>query len=225
MVTMGAEAGGSARAITLVHATRIAFMVFTIPLLIQFTSGVSLGGRFPSVVHIWEMRLVDAIVLLALAIGGYVGGKRLGIAGAALVGPMILSGLVHALGLTAAKVPFEVLALAQLTLGILLGCQFRGLTMREASTTLAAAIAFSALLLIVSVAAAVAIAWITGFKFLPVLLAFAPGGQAELNLLSLMLGIDVAFVALHHLVRLAIVILGAQLIFARNRHWRAETPA
>ncbi len=53
-------------------------------------------------------------------------------------------------------------------------------------------------------------------------MAFAPGGQTELNLLAFILGVDVAYVALHHLARLAIVILGAQLVFATQKSWRRE---
>jgi uncharacterized membrane protein AbrB (regulator of aidB expression) len=61
---------------------------------------------------------------------------------------------------------------------------------------------------------------LTGFDPVSVLLAFAPGGQTELNLLAFVLGLDVAYVALHHLTRLAVVILGAQMIFRTKKHWR-----
>ena len=46
------------------------------------------------------------------------------------------------------------------------------------------------------------------------LLAFAPGGQAELTVLALIVGADAAFVIAHHVLRIFIVILGAP-IFAR----------
>ena len=46
------------------------------------------------------------------------------------------------------------------------------------------------------------------------LLAFAPGGQAELTVLALIVGADMAFVIAHHVLRMVIVILGAPL-FAR----------
>jgi uncharacterized membrane protein AbrB (regulator of aidB expression) len=59
----------------------------------------------------------------------------------------------------------------------------------------------------------------TGFSPVSVLLAYAPGGQTELNLLAFVLGLDVAYIALHHLVRLGVVILGAQLVF-KTQGWR-----
>lgn len=220
MVSMGVDAGASQRTITLIHATRIAFIVFAVPFVVEAISGASLGGRLPSIVHIWEMRLWDGVALVALAVAGWWVAERIGLAGAPLVGPMIASGLLHAFGVTAAKVPFEVMVLAQLTLGILLGLQFRGLTLAEFRTTMVWALSFSVLLVIVSGIAAVMVSAATGAPMLPVLLAFAPGGQTELNLLALMLNIDVAFVALHHLVRLAVVIFGAQMVFAHHKDWR-----
>jgi membrane AbrB-like protein len=217
MVTMAADSGANQRVVTLVHATRIAFLVFAVPFFVQIAIGQSLGGRFPNIVHLWEVRLVDALVLIALGVVGYYGGTWMRIAGAALIGPMIVSAVVHMAGLTAAKAPFEVLALAQITLGILLGDQFRGLKWSELTSTLAWALGFSGLLLVLTVITMFAVSALTGFERLPVLLAFAPGGQTELNLLALILNVDVAFVALHHLIRLAVVILGAQLVFAVSK--------
>ena len=43
------------------------------------------------------------------------------------------------------------------------------------------------------------------------LLAFAPGGQAELVVLALIVGADAAFVVAHHVLRMFVVILGAPL--------------
>jgi hypothetical protein len=220
MVTMGGEAGASPRTVTLIHATRIAFLVFTIPFCLELAAGTSIGGRLPSLVHVWDMRLLDAVVLVAIAIGGWQLAERAGITGAPLFGPMIASGGLHALGVTAAKVPFEVLVLAQLTLGILLGCQFRGLTLGELRAPMVWAVVFSAALLAVTLAVAGLVSALTGLDRNTLLLAYAPGGQNELNLLALILNVDVAFVALHHLVRLAIVIIGAQMIFAASPEWR-----
>ena len=64
------------------------------------------------------------------------------------------------------------------------------------------------------------VAKFTGFDPVSVLLAYAPGGQTELNLLTFVLGLDVAYVAMHHLSRLGIVILGAQIVFKTQKGWR-----
>jgi membrane AbrB-like protein len=133
---------------------------------------------------------------------------------------MIASGIVHAAGLTAAKVPFELLAFAQVSLAILLGAQFRGLTLAEIGSTMAWAILFTVFMLAATIGVTLGVSALTGFDRVSVLLAYAPGGQAELNLLALVLGIDVAFIALHHLVRLAILIVGAQAVFLKDPEWQ-----
>lgn len=212
MVSLAAESGANQRAVTLIHATRIVMIVFLVPAWLAWHDGIAAGGRIANVIHIWEMRPLDAVMLIALAWAGYRLAARIGLAGAPLVGPMLLSGIVHAAGLTTAKVPSEVLILAQVTLGILLGCQFRGLTWREVSNYLVWGVVFSAVLVLLTIAVTLGIARLTGLPSVSIMLAFAPGGQNELNLLALVLGLDVAFVALHHLVRLAVVFAGVQIV-------------
>ena len=48
-------------------------------------------------------------------------------------------------------------------------------------------------------------------------LSYAPGGFAEMSLIGLALGIEVAMVATHHLFRLFLILLTSPLIF---RFWR-----
>ena len=44
-------------------------------------------------------------------------------------------------------------------------------------------------------------------------LSFAPGGLAEMALIALILGIDPAFVSAMHVLRIAMVVIGALLVF------------
>jgi uncharacterized protein len=220
MVTMAADAGANPRTVTLIQATRITLICFLLPFWLQWVDGRTIGIFVPGAVHLNQLLLVDTIVLIALGWAGWWLAEYFGLAGAPIVGPMILSGLAHALGLTAAKIPAEVLIFAQITLGILLGAQFRGLTWREFSSTMVWGAGFSVVLLIVTGLIAASVSRLTGFDSTTVLLAYAPGGQSELNLIAYILNLDVAFTALHHLVRLAIVIFGAQIVFRANPKWR-----
>ncbi|MGE3065804.1 MAG: AbrB family transcriptional regulator [Hyphomicrobiaceae bacterium] len=220
MTTMAEDSGANVRAVILVQASRILVIVFALPLWLQWHDGLSVARPFASRVHIWEIWPFDALVMIAMGWGGWWTARRLGMAGAPIVGPMLASGIAHAMGYTAAKMPLEVLVAAQISVGTMLGCQFRGLTFKEFTGTMTWGIANAVVLLVVTGAVAALVAHLTGFDPISVLLAFAPGGQTELNLLAYVLGLDVAYVALHHLMRLAIVILGAQLIFRTKTHWR-----
>ena len=55
-------------------------------------------------------------------------------------------------------------------------------------------------------------------------LAFAPGGFAEMSLISLTLGIETAFVSTHHLARLLFVVLATPLFFRFFRKFIEQTP-
>jgi hypothetical protein len=223
MVSMAGDAGARQRTVVLVQATRITLIVFLLPFWLQLVEGHRIGGAVPKLVRIHELGAVDALVLAAIGVAGWRIARALGLAGAPMVGPMILSGLAHAFGFTFAKVPIEVLIFAQVTLGLLLGAQFRGLTFAEFSGTMVWGLVFGTLLAAATGVLALAMARLTGFESTMLLIAYAPGGQSELNLLAIVLGLDVAFTALHHLCRLAIVIFGAQIVFAVKKDWRKDS--
>jgi len=78
-----------------------------------------------------------------------------------------------------------------------------------------AALGFCVILLLLTMVFAEAIHLAGLAPAMETILAFAPGGQAELTVLALIVGADVAFVVAHHVLRMFVVILGAPL-FART---------
>ena len=59
---------------------------------------------------------------------------------------------------------------------------------------------------------AFAVEAIAGTPFPVAVLAFSPGGLAEMSLVGLALGVDVAFIATHHVARIFLVILLAPAV-------------
>ena len=57
------------------------------------------------------------------------------------------------------------------------------------------------------------VAQVTGLPVTTLWLCFSPGGLAEMTLISLSLGIDVAFVSVHHMVRVIFLVSIAALAF------------
>lgn len=220
MTTMAEDAGANTRSVILVQATRILMIVFTLPLWLRWHDGLAVGWAVAGRARLADVSVLDLATLVAAGWSGWWIARRVGMAGAPIVGPMIVSGLLHASGVITTKVSLEVLTFAQITVGVLLGCQFRGLTMREFTGTVIWGIANTIVLLIITGVIVIGVSHLTGFDPVSVLLAFAPGGQTELNLLAFILGLDVGYVALHHLVRVAIVILGAQIVFRTRKDWR-----
>ena len=60
---------------------------------------------------------------------------------------------------------------------------------------------------------------VMGIAVVQGVLAYAPGGVAEMSLVAIALHADAAFVALHHVIRIAAVMAAAPLVFKllRNR--------
>lgn len=220
MTAMAEASGANQRTVILVQATRIVLIVFAVPLWLQLHDGLAASTPFASPVRLAESSLIDLATLVAMAGAGWGIAHWLGLAGAPIVGPMVVSGAAHALGFTTVRLPVELLIFAQIGVGVLLGCQFRGLTFKEFTHTMVWGMLNAIVLLSVTAVVVIMVAQLTGFDQVSVLMAFAPGGQTELNLLAFVLGADVAYVALHHLARLAIVILGAQIVFKTQKSWR-----
>jgi membrane AbrB-like protein len=209
--------------VTLVQAARVLAIVFVLPFWLQFVGGLPLGGAMPSALHIWQLPLVDAVIIVAIAWAGWKAAERLGLFGGSIVGPMVLSAGLHVLALTTVKVPVEVLIVTQISIGIVIGGQFRGISLREFVTILSWGFAFAFLLVIAAAAMTLLTARLTGLDATALLLSYAPGGQNEMAVMALILGLDVAIVALHHLMRVTMVILGAQVVF-KGHGWTRQPP-
>ena len=62
-------------------------------------------------------------------------------------------------------------------------------------------------------------------NFMAVLLAFAPGGVAEMSLIALALNIEPSFVAFHHIIRIFEIVLLAPMLarWLQKRHFENRT--
>ena len=126
---------------------------------------------------------------------------------------MILSALVHVSGFTAARPPAEAVAVAQVVIGTAVGCRFAGIPVRRILDVLVTGAASTVFMMGAALVSALALARATGLPFPALVLAFAPGGLAEMSLISLSMGIDTAFVATHHIVRILFLVACAPIAF------------
>lgn len=222
MIIMSADAGASVRHVTLIQAARVLTIVSIVPFWLQYVDRHPLGTATMAALHLNELLLVDAVIIGAIAYTGWLIATRAGLIGGSMIGPLLLSGLLHGFGVTTVKVPIEILILAQLTIGIMIGSHFIGVTLREFVTILSWGIVAALFLVITAALVSLGISQATGINSTTLLLSYAPGGQNEMSIMALILHLDVAIVALHHLLRVAMVIIGAQFVLKANKSWRAE---
>ena len=213
MITIGGAMGGDERKIALMHSSRVLMVVFILPVWFRLTGDLGPINRSTLGVGLADIPLQQLAILAACAAVGWPLAKRLRLPAEALIGPMLLSAAVHLAGLSHAAPPREIVNLAQLFIGIGVGCRFTGAERREVGRALLVGAGMTALMLAVTAGFAGLVQATTGTSFSSAALAFAPGGLAEMSLVGLALGSDVAYIATHHIVRISLVILAAPLAF------------
>ena len=213
MVVTGGALGGDERSIALIHSLRIILIVFTIPFGFRLMAGIPSPSLLDSMGRINQMQPMDALVLLAIAVGGSLLGRWLRFPAATLTGPLLVSAATHVTGLTSSHLPGELVIIAQIVTGAGLGARFVGTSWAELAATVRLSLGSTGLLLLISGGAAALAAGLCGVPFGLLLLSFVPGGIAEMCLIALSLGQDVAFVSTHHVLRVIMVIVAAPAIF------------
>jgi len=126
---------------------------------------------------------------------------------------MVVSAVVHLAGWSAASPPPELVAAAQVVMGAALGCRFVGTPLKEVGRVAAYAVIATAAMLLVSLAFTMGGASLVGIDRAGLMLVLSPGGMAEMSLVALGLGVEVAVVASMHIFRIAVVVLAVPFAF------------
>lgn len=209
MTVFGAEAGANVRQLSLVHVTRLLVIMVVAPIILAKVYGVSMTR--PIGPPATDLPLGEIAAMLAAAAIGWKGGERIGLFGAAILGPLILAAILSLSGLLHARPPREALWFAQFFIGVGIGVSYVGVTLKELRNTVAGGAAF---VLILAILSGLVTEFVTVSGIAPPIegfLAFTPGGQAEMSMLAIIAGADLGFVIVHHLMRIFLVILGAPL--------------
>ena len=211
MLLFGEEAGGDPRAMSLLHATRILLIVTILPLILWLWWGIDLSR--PPGAPASSLPVAELAIMAAAGIVGWRVAKRVGMFGASILGPLILTAALALSGVIEHRPPAEAIQAAQFFIGMVVGVKYTGITLREVRRILVAGLGHAAILGgIAAVFAEVALA-LGLAPPLEAILAFAPGGQAEMAVLAIVAGADVAYVISHHVLRIVVVIVGAPLVF------------
>lgn len=213
MILVGSAMGGDGRVISLIHASRILLVVLSLPFAFQAVLGYDPASQPIAGLPAAELGWLDLGILGLCALLGTPLAKALRVPAAQIVGPMVLSAVVHLAGLTTAAPPVELVAAAQVVIGTAIGCRFGGTTLRFVGRVVLQAAGLTALLLAVTLASALVVHWATALPTPSLILAYAPGGLAEMSLVALALALDAAFVATHHIVRIFLVVVLAPISY------------
>ncbi|MGI9393797.1 MAG: AbrB family transcriptional regulator [Boseongicola sp.] len=217
MMILGAEAGGDERRIALAHASRILVVVSFISFFFAIVFDITSSGQSRSHTPFAAVPMTDLMLLLGCAIVGASVAPYFRLPAPQILGPMILSGIIHSTGVTDAPPPSIAVNAAQLVMGTVVGCRFYGVAAREIARDLVLAGGASGSMIIVALFTAFAVTTLSGIPFQQSFLTFSPGGLPEMSLLAIAMSADVAYVATIHILRITIVIAVAPLVFGLLR--------
>lgn len=218
MVIFGTEAGGNPRVLSLVQGTRVLILVTLAPFVLGHFYGVGLSNPIGTPVS--DLPLHELLIMVAAAWIGWKGGERIGLFGASILGPMIVTAALSLGDVIHVRPPAEAILVAQFLIGCGIGVQFLGVTWGELTRVVSAGVAYVVVLAILAAGFSGAVVALGLGEPVAAFLAFAPGGQAEMTVLAIVTGADLGFVITHHLTRIVVVIVGAPVvarIMARRR--------
>jgi len=214
-VLIGEANGGNGPLMAIQHFARVTLAVSIIPLLLSFELGIPVGSAAGVVTSasFQVPNLYDIILLLLAGTAGAIIARRLHVPAGIMVGPLVLSAVFHASGMTNAQIPGLLLQAAQLVIGVTLGSRFagpsksdllRGLGLSVLTLSCTLLLAFGVALLVSAMGLAD-----TTVSFI----AFAPGGLVEMGLIAISLDADPIFVATHHVMRIGLAVMIAPWVF------------
>lgn len=211
MVELGEAKGADGSAIVLAHSLRIVLTIGLMAVLFRVVLAYGVPPRGAGA-GLRELGAADAALLIGSAVLGAFAGKGLRLPAPTFLGPLILSAAVHLTGLTRSLPPAALVIAAQVALGTILGCRFRGIPTATLAKAGMLSLGATVLTLVLAAGAGLMMQATVGVGLDQALLALAPGGLTEMGLMALAIHADVAFVALHHIVRILAVIIGAPLV-------------
>jgi len=210
MVIFGEEAGADVRALSLIHATRVLIIVFLVPVILTAGYGVNLDQPIGAPAS--TLPLSELAIMVVVALVGWKGGERIGLFGASILGPMILTAALSLTDVIHHRPPAEALLAAQFFIGMGIGVHYSGVTWPELRRDVAAGAAGAVGLAALAAVFTVIAQTLGGAPAVEAFLSFAPGGQAEMAVLAIVVGADLGFVVMHHILRIVLVITGAPLV-------------
>lgn len=216
MSAFGESMGGDLQRIILLQSFRILIVVLTLPLVLWVVLGVwpaplvGAGGNTA-----WWPGLSESLWLLVTAAVGWKLAVLARLHSPALIGPLVLSGLIHLTGISSFHPPLLFIAGAQLVMGTSLGTGFANMRKRDFGTSILCAAATTSILILSGLAFAWVLMHLTGLPLVDLMLAFAPGGLSETSLVALSLQATVSFIAVHHVVRVFLITLLGPVFYLR----------
>ena len=206
--------------VALCHLVRVTTVLCLTPLILLLVEGeeavVVSNEVLSNMPGVSSLSLFTFLQFAGTAAAGYATAKFIRLPIPHLLGPMLLSILLHVSGYIEIPRISEFVIAVQVVIGGAIGARLARVRVRELAIYILDAIANALILISIFVLAVYLLSRVMPFEFLDLLLAFIPGGIYEVTLLSLLFGFDVAYVSFHHAIRVLLVFFALPLFVTRK---------
>ncbi|MWD28876.1 AbrB family transcriptional regulator [Aquicoccus sp. SCR17] len=217
-MTMGEQAGADIQVLTLQQFLRIIVVLTVIPFGMSLWHGTPVGSAAGLAGQLPVSGLPLPATLAVLAAAGALGlalGHKLHMPASQLVGPMLIAALLNFMPIPQIATPAWGVLVAQLVIGVSLGCRFYGISGRMIGRGIGlSALSVGSMLIIGALLSMLLIAP-TGLGFEVLWISFAPGGVTEMSLIAISLAANPAVVSLHHIYRILLTVVLMSSLFKR----------
>lgn len=224
MMIIGKEMGADERSIILAHTSRIVLVVALVAIWFRVVQGIDLSDRSQFGIPFSQIPTNELIILTIVGITGYFTGRFLRLPAPMLLGPILVSAVVYSFGIVNNPPPQELVIIAQIFLGTIVGCRFINSEPKLILRAVWLGLGATAIMLALTFGFAIALHEMFGQSLEQLVLAYSPGGLAEMSLVALAMNADIAYVASHHLVRISCVMMMAPMIFRLFLRKDCQTP-
>lgn len=194
------------RRIALSHTARLVTLLVMTPFMLMAISDYDLSKAARDTLSFEPVDPVQLGLMLALALLGFALAKMSRLPSGLLIIPLVISAIAHVFDLITIHMPGPISIVAQVIIGSSAGIRFTGYRFRDVARDGWLSALIGIVLALASFLGAVAIAALLSLSSAPLLLAYLPGGAPELGVVSIAVNADPALVAVHHVVRVFLII-------------------
>lgn len=213
MSVLATEVGGDDRRVALSQSLRITVVILSAPFI-----AFGLIGFAPPDETTFEVATLiavpDAALLIAISVACVLIAKRLGMPLSFMIAPLLVSAVLRLGGVIDGDLPHWMVNVALVVTGSSIGSRFKGVKVGELLLLAGWSVGGACLLM----AVAGVFAWVSsvllGVDLFTALLAYAPGGVAEMSLIAIAIDANPSFVAAHHVARIVFIMFATPIFTA-----------
>ena len=214
LMAVAAESEAKLGRIAVAQVSRLVVLTALLPSLVSLLPGETAAPNVApfgeNEAPLWDLTWSLGVTALVALVA-----RLLKLPAGALLGSLLASLALHGTGLSEASMPYAVLVVGFVVTGGFVGSKVEGMTLRQILGDVRAGLLTVCVALVLSALFAWAGAELLGLPLALLWLSYAPGGLEVMVILALALGLDPAFVGVHHVVRYIALALLVPIVLRR----------